>query len=906
MDIYVNVVCTLSYLGAMHTKSNCLTLRTTEKLIAETMETDSDVTITSTAQPRSTLTNGDCQWRFADDRQYLYRRTTQVGWSTTDWPTSQITKMAISPDFCGAWTCSVDTQRFLDSGEWKDLSSLGQGVDDDIFAIAYRDTINEGNCTRQWFVKWNYTTAVSRLGPLIFQLGVICTSVGGHTETGCLVLKTEGTHQQPQTTTSITTIEQSTLSDKSTASTEPTRRSTLEKSTSRHTTRTPTSPTSYTSASSTHGSTSDQVTTPSVPIATTDVETVSNCGSDGSCQGQSNVTNNTSAWVRELQTFLKQSVPAGDAISMVLNRLRSVKIILSGDIITIVRMLSTLVEIQERQLQTVPQEERRGIATNFTQAMIQCGSIVLKEKYRQAWNDVPSGDKPQLAASLSDSLEKSGILMAKTVPSETFSISEENVVMDIVRPSTGNATYPNLTKVGNSSQWSQVIDRITLPPVDRQVVVALYNTLGDYFNTRPGEKIVNSRVISATLVNSSSTEAELGGNVTITLGHTKQDETVNLSTSSCSFWDQSRRNWSTEGCTARVSDDNHTICECNHLTNFAILVDVIGHEDEFALHVITYIGCIISIFCLIFCIFVFLGSRRVRCPRTIILANLCVCLLVAEVVFVAAVDKTQNKDVCTGIAIALHYLFLTVFAWMCVEGIELYVLLVRVFNLKSSRMVYYYLIGYGTPGVVVAISVTINYLMKLDGYVTEKYCWLAVKNYFIFSFVGPMLFIILVNIGFLIMTLKIIHTKRSTRKSDESRGKKMRHWVRVSLSLICVLGVTWVIGMLYIDRETIVFAYAFAIINSLQGLFILIFHCLLNEKVQDEMIRGISGKRKSPHSMGSITTFRRTLGSFSSTSLHAWKTPHSTTVTSYPRTLQGTRLSRPVVISRVQLPKQHY
>ncbi|XP_035670937.1 adhesion G protein-coupled receptor L2-like [Branchiostoma floridae] len=594
---------------------------------------------------------------------------------------------------------------------------------------------------------------------------------------------------------------------------------------------------------------------------------------------------------------------------MILDRLRSVSILLSGDIITIVRMLSTLVEIQERQLENVPQEERKGIATDFTQAMVQCGSIVLKDKYRSAWNEVPSGSQPRLAASLSDSMEKAGLLLAKTSPTEEISISQENVVMDIVPASTGNATYPNLTKAGTSPQWSDVIDRITLPPVDRQVVVALYNTLGDYFNTRPEETIVNSRVISASLVNSSSTESDLGGNVTIVLGHIKQDDkTVNLSTSFCSFWNQSRGNWSTDGCTAKVTDDGHTICECNHLTNFAILVDVIGHKDEFALHVITYIGCIISIASLLFCICAFLGRRRVRCPRTIILANLCICLLVAEVVFLAAVDKTQNKTVCTVIAIALHYLFLAVFAWMCVEGIELYIILVKIFNLKSSRMVYYYLLGYGTPGVVVGVSVTVNYLMGLDGYVTEKYCWLAVKNYFIFSFVGPMLFVIVVNIGVLIMTLKIIHTKRSSRKLDESRGKKIRHWVRVSLSLICVLGVTWVLGVLYIVRETIFFAYAFAIINSLQGLFILIFHCLLNEKVQDEMKRSISrsGRRRTLNSTGSVTTFRQKLGSFSSTSSHTWQTPPSTMVTSYPRKLQGTRLDHPIVIPRVQLPNPRY
>ncbi|XP_035670815.1 uncharacterized protein LOC118412172 [Branchiostoma floridae] len=248
MDIYVDVTCTLSFLGAMHTKTNCLTLRTTEKLIAETLETASDMTITSTAQPRSSRANGECNWTFADDSQHLYRRTTPVRWSNTDWPTSQVTKMKISPAFCGPWSCSVSTQRFLDNGQWKSLTSLGQDVAGDIFDIAYNDIVNEGNCTREWFVKWNYTTAVSRLGPLIFQLGVHCTSVGRHTQTGCIAFKTKGTHHQPSTTTPITTSWQSTLSSTSTArstsedsttSSATTTRSTVEKSTSRHTTSTP-------------------------------------------------------------------------------------------------------------------------------------------------------------------------------------------------------------------------------------------------------------------------------------------------------------------------------------------------------------------------------------------------------------------------------------------------------------------------------------------------------------------------------------------------------------------------------------------------------------------------------------------------------------------------------------------
>ena len=43
----------------------------------------------------------------------------------------------------------------------------------------------------------------------------------------------------------------------------------------------------------------------------------------------------------------------------------------------------------------------------------------------------------------------------------------------------------------------------------------------------------------------------------------------------------------------------------------------------------------------------------------------------------------------------LHYLFLCAFAWMCLEGVQLYVMLVQVFEHERSRVNSYYLFGYG-------------------------------------------------------------------------------------------------------------------------------------------------------------------------------------------------------------------
>ena len=39
---------------------------------------------------------------------------------------------------------------------------------------------------------------------------------------------------------------------------------------------------------------------------------------------------------------------------------------------------------------------------------------------------------------------------------------------------------------------------------------------------------------------------------------------------------------------------------------------------------------------------------------------------------------------CRGIAIALHYFFLVAFAWMALEGVMLYLMLVKVFHTKTA------------------------------------------------------------------------------------------------------------------------------------------------------------------------------------------------------------------------------
>eukprot|EP00058_Branchiostoma_floridae_P027786 XP_002613277.1 hypothetical protein BRAFLDRAFT_68242 [Branchiostoma floridae] len=431
--------------------------------------------------------------------------------------------------------------------------------------------------------------------------------------------------------------------------------------------------------------------------------------------------------------------------------------IYGGDVISSIRLLGRLTDCQERRFNNESQQITKEDAVRFAKTMITSGNALLRKHTVRAWDAIPKDRWSGVASGIIDSSERAGILLARTVPNETHWISEENIVMEIRDGSMGSTTFPALDKRGDTSVWANVKDGITLPRTEHLVVSAIYDNIGQYLrpksvystanavnssvNAENSTSKVYSRIISATLVNRSSTaKVNVNDAVTIVLEH-HSNETTN--TTFCVFWNVSTGNWSEEGCALKKRNRTHTTCECNHLTSFAILVDTTGQQV-----------------------------------------------------------------VCDVIAIILHYLFLAVFTWMCVEGVELYVLLVKVFNLKMNRLLYYHLVGYGAPAVVVGISVAIDYFFEFEDKDEDN----GIEEEGFFDGYGTNRYI--------------------THILDVCR-----FWIRVSLALVCILGITWVFGVLYVSRETIVFAYVFTISNSFQGLFIFIFHCLLNETVQDEIER---------------------------------------------------------------------
>lgn len=71
-----------------------------------------------------------------------------------------------------------------------------------------------------------------------------------------------------------------------------------------------------------------------------------------------------------------------------------------------------------------------------------------------------------------------------------------------------------------------------------------------------------------------------------------------------------------------------------------------------------------------------------------------------------------------------------------------------------------------------------------------------------------------------------------------------RSWVIGAIALLCLLGLTWAFGLMYINESTVIMAYLFTIFNSLQGMFIFIFHCILQKKVRERTLDSRTARHK--------------------------------------------------------------
>jgi hypothetical protein len=258
---------------------------------------------------------------------------------------------------------------------------------------------------------------------------------------------------------------------------------------------------------------------------------------------------------------------------------------------------------------------------------------------------------------------------------------------------------------------------------------------------------------------------------------------------------------------------------------------------------ITYIGCGVSLLCLFITFVVLIAFRSYLLPeKNFVNINFVVALMLALTVFVVGIDWSHNQRVCQAITVTLHYLFLAVFCWMLCEGHLLYMLLVVVFDTGKRYYKGQFVFGWGLPVVIVGVS----FGLKREEYGAYDYCFLTHHDYLIYAFVGPMAVILLLNLVIFIKAMKVVMSNAASmtlnKKLNKDRLLIARSGLKAMAIFLPVLGLTWGIGVFAVDTLSLPLAYAFTALNSLQGLFVFLFHCLLNKQIH-RAIRTIRQKR---------------------------------------------------------------
>ncbi|XP_075854302.1 putative adhesion G protein-coupled receptor E4P [Microcebus murinus] len=319
----------------------------------------------------------------------------------------------------------------------------------------------------------------------------------------------------------------------------------------------------------------------------------------------------------------------------------------------------------------------------------------------------------------------------------------------------------------------------------------------------------------------------------------------------CVYWEDSQEeggSWSTEGCYRVHSNASHTQCKCYHLSSFAVLMALSPKEDA-VLTVITHVGLIVSLLCLFLAVLTFLLCRPIQNTSTTLHLQLSLCLFLAHLLFLTGINRTEPEGLCSVIAGLLHYLYLAAFAWMFLEGLHLFLTVrnLKVANYTSAgrfKKRFMYPVGYGIPAVIVAVSAIAGH----KNYGTYTHCWLRLEKGFIWSFLGPVGAIILINLVFYFQILWILRSKLSSLNKEVSTIQDTRVMTFKAIAQLFMLGCSWGLGFFMVKEvgETVgsVMAYFFTIVNVLQGVLLFVVHCLLNRQVRMEYRKWLRGMRK--------------------------------------------------------------
>ncbi|XP_063690339.1 adhesion G-protein coupled receptor G6-like [Bolinopsis microptera] len=338
------------------------------------------------------------------------------------------------------------------------------------------------------------------------------------------------------------------------------------------------------------------------------------------------------------------------------------------------------------------------------------------------------------------------------------------------------------------------------------------------------------------------------------IDYTKRKTSVHHSLD-CKFYNDSLKDWSEQGCktTTVFNESRNTyevLCECDHLTSFAVLMTFESESSETE-DMVSLVLLALSLFCLVLtlpAIFFIRERREVLYSQVKMMLTTALILSITSFFlmdyFVSADSHTDPSIPCSIISFLLNYFWLCQISWMVLLAITMYKALVKVFGIDIDHaFLKYCVVGWGVP----IIFPTAGMAWGGRRFTDPKTCYIR-HPYGLATFYGPLALGMLIN-WFVFFSIARVIFKAHETKAKKRRCSKIKlrqEQLKAALGVSTLLGLSWLVGFFLLMNSSnyshisVVLRWLFILLNAPQGMLIFLFGVMMDKKVRSFWIQKLT------------------------------------------------------------------
>lgn len=324
----------------------------------------------------------------------------------------------------------------------------------------------------------------------------------------------------------------------------------------------------------------------------------------------------------------------------------------------------------------------------------------------------------------------------------------------------------------------------------------------------------------------------------------------------CYYWNYDT--WVNGGIESSSTNPEFMYCQVNHLTPFTRITDVRGavptnSSNYKTLNVLTQIGLSLSLLGAIGILVsaYYIPEMRFSKSSKIMLQITIALLIEILLFFISGSSSLQKKEkLCIIMGSLLQYIILVKFVWMTIIAVTNWLSWYSPFKYGMRRdsnenkiEVWLVLIGWIAPVVPVFFSVVFG-----DEHGALEFCFPS-GNVKIWGFLVPMYTMFAAILVFFVLLMLEFQKMVNNNVSGNNKQEVIQLMIGNVKLLIFSMGIPWCFGALHMifsggDVYGTIFSYLFCIFVPLQGFFMFLFLVALNQRVQIEVQKRISKKKK--------------------------------------------------------------